>query len=64
MFMRTKGVFASSSGHSKVTATLVSHAWLALAVGLSSAYLMGSPAPFDPIAAVPSIGATSHGREL
>jgi hypothetical protein len=64
MFMRAKGVFASHLGHSKVSVVLVSHAWLALAVGLSSAYLMGSPAPLDPIAAVPFIGATSHGREL
>lgn len=64
MFMRTIGVSASRFGHVKVTVTLVSHAWLALAVGLGSAYLMGSPAPLDPIAAVPFIGATSHGREL
>lgn len=64
MFMTNKGVFASHLRHAKVTAALVSHAWLALAVGLSSAYLMGSPAPLDPIAAVPFIGATSHGREL
>lgn len=63
MFMSNKGVFESPSGHAKVTMTLVSHAWPALAVGPSNAYLMGSSAPLDPIAAVPFIGATSHGRE-
>lgn len=63
MFMTDKGVFASLSGHAKVTVMLGSHAWLALAIGLGSTYLMGSPASLDPIAAAPFIGATSHGRE-
>ncbi len=63
MFMSNKGIFVGPFGHTMVKAVLVSHAWLVLAVGPGNAYFMGSQAPLDPIAAVPFIGATSHGRE-
>lgn len=63
MFMIVKGVFADPLRHAMVKAALVSHAWPRLAADPFDAYFMGSQALLDPIAAVPFIGATSHGRE-
>lgn len=64
MFMNDKGVPAIPPRQAGAGAALVSHAQRRLAAALMDAYLMGSPIPFYPIAAVPAIGATSHGREL